>query len=437
MKQISILFFLVFISIHTNGQKVIHDNIVYYNTERGLNCVGYADKNIEQDSIIFPDSIMINGETKTIFCIGSSAFQSEQKLRYVKFPNGLQYFSHEVMSDCPNLEEIILPSSVKSIPLRNGVFENTSLTSISIDPLNTKYDSRENSNAIIETEKNEIVLGTSKTTIPSSIVSLGHMAFKGNTRLKTIYIPSNVKSIGYECFGDCDDLNSVIFSDLKINDGVDRLKIKDAAFAGCKNIKSIILPERLCYIGHCAFHGCENLESITIPENVDTIDGSILEKCSQLTAIQVDENNKKYDSRNNCNAIIETKSNTLISACKNTTILPSIKKIGVSAFFGLDIDSIYIENGLKNIGRFAFAYSKIRTIVIPKSVKTIEDGVFDSCDNLQKIYLKHKTPPKFNDEGYAERYIKDYPNLTIYVNRKAYKKFRKDRVWQMFNIEVM
>ena len=139
-----------------------------------------------------------------------------------------------------------------------------------------------------------------------------------------------------------------------------------------------------------------------------------------MAAIQVDKNNKKYDSRNNYNAIIETKTNTLVSGCKNTIIPKGVKKIWNSAFsyVDMDIDSIYIENGLKNIGKFAFGHSNIRVIVIPKSVKTIEDRVFESCDNLQKIYLKHKTPPKFNDEGYAERYIEDSPNLTIYVNRK-------------------
>lgn len=436
MKQTFILLFLFFASIHANGQKVIHDNIIYHNWKTGMDCLGFADNTIGQDSIMIPDSIMVNGKAKVIYRMGENAFESEQKIRYVKFPNGLKAFLYGAFNDCPNLEEIILSSSVEQIPL-GWVFENTSLTSISIDPLNTKYDSRENSNAIIETEKNEIVLGASKTTIPCSIVSLGCRAFRGNKKIKSINIPSNVRYIGHQCFDECDSLNNIIFADLEKIDGVDGLEIGNASFAHCKNIKSIILPERLDSIGHAVFYGCEKLECITIPANVKKIDGYIFGECTQLSAISVDINNKKYDSRNNCNAIIETKTNTLISACKNTIIPKGVKNIGLAAFSHLDIDSIFIENGLKSIGKFAFANSAISIIVIPKSVKVIEEGIFQSCYNLQKIYLKHLTPPKYDLEECAEEYINNNPNLTIYVSRKAYKKFKKDSVWQMFNIEAI
>lgn len=433
----TIFIVLFFFSIVANGQKIITDNIVYHSTDRGMNCTGFADESVEQDSIVFPDTIMINGEAKTIYSIHEDAFESNMKLLYVKFPNGLEHIRGGAFMNCANLEEIIIPSSVKSIAIGACAFENTNLTSIHIDSLNTIYDSRDNSNAIIVTEKNEIVLGTANTIIPSSVLKLGYQAFKGNKKLKKILIPCNVKRIEYSCFSECDSLDIVTFTDFEIGQNCfNGLEIGDGAFVDCKNIKSIALPDRLFLIGNAAFHGCEKLESMIIPANVEMVGGSIFGGCTQLSSIFVSKKNKKYDSRNNCNAIIETKTNTLISACKNTTIPNGIKKIGDAAFCNVDIDSIYIGNGVKSIGRFAFAGSKIRVIRIPNSIKVIEDGIFESCEKLNTIYLGHLSPPKFSNEDYAEQYIEEHPNLTIYVRKRAYKQFLHHPVWNKFNIKI-
>jgi len=90
-----------------------------------------------------------------------------------------------------------------------------------------------------------------------------------------------------------------------------------------------------------------------------------LKNCSKLKEIKVDSNNETYDSRNNCNAIIETETNTLISGCKNTNIPQDIKKIGIGAF----------------------SETKISSITIPSSVKEIENRAFENCSNLSKITL--------------------------------------------------
>ena len=73
-------------------------------------------------------------------------------------------------------------------------------------------------------------------------------------------------------------------------------------------------------IGTEAFTYYIELKSINIPASVTEIGLSPFAGCSSLETIIVDAKNKVYDSRDNCNAIIETASNTLIQGCPNTTI---------------------------------------------------------------------------------------------------------------------
>ena len=107
--------------------------------------------------------------------------------------------------------------------------------------------------------------------------------------------------------------------------------------------------------------------------------------CTGLTSIVVSEGNKVYDSRNHCNAIIETKSKTLIFGCKNTVIPDSVKKIGDSAFEGCTgLTSIVIPDSVKEIGWSAFhRCMSLTSIVIPESVTVIEESAFFGCESLK------------------------------------------------------
>ena len=100
--------------------------------------------------------------------------------------------------------------------------------------------------------------------------------------------------------------------------------------------------------------------------------------CISLEIIVVENGNKVYDSRDNCNAIIETKSNTLISGCKNTIIPNSVTCIGEGAFFSCSgLTSITIPNSVINIGAESFTYcSSLTSITIPNSVTCIGSEAF-------------------------------------------------------------
>ncbi|MBR5892158.1 MAG: leucine-rich repeat domain-containing protein [Bacteroidaceae bacterium] len=145
-------------------------------------------------------------------------------------------------------------------------------------------------------------------------------------------------------------------------------------------------------IGEEAFYDCNYLTSIEIPNSVTTI-GEIGKSafcgCDGLTSIVVAEDNTIYDSREDCNAIIETATNTLITGCKNTVIPNSVTTIGASAFCGCwYLTSIEIPNSVTTIGESAFEFCNYLTsIEIPNSVTTIGDRAFEYCSSLTSIEI--------------------------------------------------
>ena len=246
-------------------------------------------------------------------------------------------------------------------------------------------------------------------TIPNSVTTIGDVAFKDCSSLKTVVIPKTVTSIGSYAFYNTpwDDKlpNGLVYvGDVaykykgKMPDGTN-LTLKDGtkgiagnAFSFSYNnyeMKSVVIPSTVTYIGDGAFYGCSGLTSITIPKSVMKIGAGLFDGCDNLAAINVEIGNPKYDSRNNCNAIIETKTNTLVAGCKNTVIPNSVIYIGKGAFQNCDgLKSITIPNSVVRIGLDAFqSCGGLTSITIPNSVLVIESFAFNLCENLASLTI--------------------------------------------------
>ena len=195
-------------------------------------------------------------------------------------------------------------------------------------------------------------------------------------------VTHSVTSIGSSAFYGCSGLTAV-----NIRNGV--TSIGSWAFAGCSGLTSVTIPNSVTSIGSCAFSGCYGLTSVTIPNSVTSIEYSAFDSCSGLTSIFVEDGNPVYDSRNNCNAIIKTATNTLLCGCKTTIIPNSVTRIEAAAFLGCSgLTSVTIPNSVTSICGKAFeGCSGLTSVTIPNSVTSIEDYTFAVCSGLTSVTI--------------------------------------------------
>ena len=307
--------------------------------------------------------------------IGDNAFAGCSKLASVNIPNSVTSIGDEAFRGCTGLTSVTIGNSVTSIG-NSAFIYCSSLTSITIPNSVTSIG-------------NSAFWSCSLTsiTIPNSVTSIGGYVFYFCSSLTSVTIPNSVTSIGGGAFYGCSSLTSITIPNSVTSIGRD-------AFSGCSSLTSITIPNSVTSIGEGAFRGCSSLTSVTIPNSVTSI-GERAFLHSGLEQITVVAGNPNYDSRDNCNAIIETSTNTLILGCKNTIIPNSVTSIGKRAFVGCGLTSITIPQSVDTIGGGAFVGCSRLTTVYYNAKKAYvsaayeDDGVFDynNCPNLTTVHI--------------------------------------------------
>lgn len=287
-------------------------------------------------------------------------------------------------------------------------------------------------------------------TIPEGVTSIDSRAFQFCSNLTTVNLPSTLTTIGFFAFSDCPNLTNITIPESVTTIG-------DHAFYNCEKLSNITLPESLTTIADGAFSGC-SLTEVTIPQNVTSIGLGAFSLRTGLTSIVVDSNNSIYDSRNNCNAIIYTATDSLIKGCQNSFIPEGITRIGRGAFGGCtNLTSIDIPNSITSIGDYAFnscngltyidipnsvieigegAFNNtgLTSITIPESVTSIGLYAFDDCAALSSITCLAETPPtipvkKYSSDAYFKNIDRDIP---VYIPCGSIRRYQNANGWSVF-----
>ena len=173
------------------------------------------------------------------------------------------------------------------------------------------------------------------------------------------------------------------------------------AFSSCAYITSLTIGSDVTTIGTKAFESCLRLLSISIPASVTSIGEDAFGRCSGVPTITVDAGNTVYDSRDNCNAIIETNTNKLIHGCINTKIPATVTEIGKNAFYRCDMKAIAIPYGVTTIDYLAFwGCAALTSVNIPASVTSIENDAFSYCTALTSVTIYAPSLTKYGLDAF-------------------------------------
>ena len=216
-----------------------------------------------------------------------------------------------------------------------------------------------------------------------------------------VRIPDGVSEIEDSAFEEDDSVGVILIPDTVT-------KIRRFAFEKCSNLQDVVIPESVNEIEEGAFWECPKIRNVYIPKSVTKIGGYSI--TTSAKTIKVDPENPVYDSRNNCNAIIETKTNTLINGCCGTIIpdsvtkieeyafqfcsffhfrIPdSVREIEPNAFDCCNLHSLRIPNSISRIETEVFNASTLSTIYIPNSVTYIDSFAFCNCYNLTDVHIE-------------------------------------------------
>ena len=437
-------------------------------------CIGKdAFKKTAITSVFIPNSVKIIGGSAFSDCtdlvsvrlpdyltsIGVFSFYHCEKLDNIDIPEGVTSIGEYAFANCKQLKKVTIPSSVTNFG--EAVFWNTGFTSLPKLPESlttipdgmfyqctqlTSIEIPQNITRIGETAFGRCPI--TELEIPASVTHIGVAAFANCTNLSNLVIPDNVTDIEFNAFKACSNLKTVtlsknlsslskgIFSDctslesIVIPSGVK--SIGEMAFGGCSSLSSISLPETLDSIGNRAFYGCSSLTQLLIPKSVISIDIeeylALLDACNSLTSIIVDEDNPVFDSRDNCNAIIETASNKLIAGCTTTTIPEGITTIGTYAFSGFDnLASITLPQSLKHIETGAFHKLGLQEINIPENVVSIAPYAI-SCRQLETVRTYIIDPIDIPEKAFYQI----SPNANLYVPQGTVEKYKAKKGWNIF-----
>lgn len=269
--------------------------------------------------------------------------------------------------------------------------------------------------------------------LPSSVTDIKHNALYGCKSLTTVTGTENLEYIEYMAFYSYPDnpwykqlpdgplyIGKVLYGYKGTPKSQTTLGVKEGTTCICGN----------------ALRGFFDLTGLIIPKSVKYF-GAVKHKSyvggtpigSNMTSIVVSPENETYDSRENCNAVIETKTNRLVGGCNTTVIPTSVKTIGCSAFSNCNWPTVVIPDWIEVIEKEAYGSHDLKYVYLGRGIKKIEEGGFGYSDHLKAIHVSQGTPISITGFSFPSQ---AYDNCTLFVPNGSKSKYASTSEWSRF-----
>lgn len=385
------------------GYQALHETGWYENQPDGVIYAGkvaytYKGEMLQDTCLVLKDSIV---------SISDNAFEDCANLVSIKMPSTLLSIGSYAFSGCSKLDSISVPESVTSIGIH--AFDGTAWYNAL--PYGVIY-----AGPMLYGHKGDNVLGDTLVVQEGTRI-INRQSLTRQSRVKAIFFPESVESIGVEAFYHCQNLDSISFpNNLRI--------ISPYAFAECVKLESITLPFGLSYIGNGAFDRCDNLTNITtqaiyppylaqdaFPSTVYTKAVLYVPKESinsyknadgwkQFSNIEAIGGNAvdfivdgiRYEAVDDTSVVVMPLGDPILTSGNptysgNITIPAKVTYneveyrvvgIGNHAFYNCSsLNSVTISEGIEYISAYALSFcSDLTSISIPNSVISVDKGAF-------------------------------------------------------------
>lgn len=354
----------------------------------------------------------------SITSIGTNAFQNCSGMTSVKLSSGLTAIPNYAFAGCTGLTAVVIPEGVTSVG--DYAFQNCSaMTSVEIPSTVNwlgKYDF-DGCTALSEVGITDLAawckmrFGAEKA---SPFFYAKTMKLNGEPVTDLVF-PEGISTIGAYAFAEYKGLKSVVI-------GNDVTSIAEGAFQDCRDLKDVTIGSSVTSVGQYAFRNCTGMQNLVVGNSVNSIGSQTFENCGNLRSIVVVKGNSKYDSRDNCNALIVTATNALLLGCRNTVIPEGIKSIGSYAFrngrglsylnipnsvttfdynpfYDSDLKEVEIHCSINTSSLF-WERTNLQTIVLGEEVKSIESSTFYGCANVQTVVSYIQEPFAFGSSAF-------------------------------------